>query len=298
MSMQRLGALICLLALLPVGCSQLPLPDVGQDQGEAAEDPSDTAGEVSEENEAQPADAEDEEAVAVEEPGEEEDAPTAADGAGPSMASRSGAGGGSADMLSEDELAMAEALALDSQALGAVVAAAVNRDEGDESSGLTAMSELAERPSYRVLYTQRHVDKYAEDRKAEVAVYRYDTGEVSLSTVDLESGEVEALDLPEGFPAPLVPEEIEEAARVAKADDAVRARLAADGLDPDEAVANGIITVAQEEGARCAQSRCVRLFFSSFREPMPRSSVIVDLNTLEVVEIEDMPGMQDRGEGE
>ena len=53
---------------------------------------------------------------------------------------------------------------------------------------------------------------------------------------------VEALAVPEGFPAPLVPEETAEGARVALADDGVQARLEAAGIDPSEAKANGILT--------------------------------------------------------
>ena len=42
------------------------------------------------------------------------------------------------------------------------------------------------------------------------------------------------------MPVPLVPEEIEEAAIVARADEDVRAALSDAGLDPDLALANGL----------------------------------------------------------
>ena len=285
MSKLRLGLLLCWLAILPAGCGQVdPLEDAG---GEA---PADTPAE-------QPVDAEAGtaedglEAVDASADASDEDVEAGADGAGTTRMASAPEGVVQADMLSEDEMARAEAMALESAALGQVVSQALDRDGLEADDSLSALSDLAEKPSYRVLYTQRYADKYATSRKAEVAVYRYDTGEVSISTVDLASGEVEALDVPEGYPVPLVQEEIDEAARIARADEAVRARLEAADLDPETAQANGIITVSREAGARCATARCLRLFFSSFEMPLPVFAVIVDLNDLAVVELEEMPWM-------
>lgn len=280
MSKLRLGLLLCWLAILPAGCGQVdPLDEAGGDA------PAEQTGAT----EAGPA-ADD---AAADAPAEaaEPDAEAEADGAGTTRMASAPEDSVSADMLSQDEMSRAEALALESTAIGQVVSQALDRDGVEADDSLSALSDLAEKPSYRVLYTQRYADKYATSRKAEVAVYRYDTGEVSISTVDLASGEVEALDVPEGYPVPLVQEEIDEAARVARADATVRARLEAEGLDPEKAQANGIITVSDEPGERCATARCLRLFFSSFEMPLPVFTVIIDLNDMAVVELEDMPRM-------
>jgi hypothetical protein len=169
-----------------------------------------------------------------------------------------------------------------------LVAQAVDRDGVDVGDSLAAMADLARGPSYRVLYTQRHPDKYATSRMAEVAVYRYDNNSVTVSTVDLETGEVAVLDLPAGFPAPLVPEEIAEANRLAVLDPRVRERLEALGFDPDAARANGILTVASDPGAQCARSRCLRLFYSTLDYPLPLLTVVVDLSAMGVVELHEV----------
>ncbi len=305
----RLWALLGLLALGSAGCGQIPVPEEEGSQDGVVEDAmseesegpdgsdeteadvvDDSEGSGEEADEAEGVDEGGEEAAYTGPAGDEEDSESE-EAAPLRMASEDGAVV-SSDMLGEEEIARAEALALESEAFEPVVAAALDRDSLDADADVGALSDAAERPSYRVLYTQRHADKYARTRKAEVAVYRYDTGEVSLSTVDLETGEVEALDVPEGFPAPLVPEETAEATRVALADGDVRARLEEAGIEPDEARANGILTVAREEGARCASARCVRLFFSTFEQPVPAFSAVVDLDALELVELEEMPGAE------
>jgi hypothetical protein len=306
MRMRSLGLLICLMAVSAAGCSRLSPDDGVGDEATTAEDARESDGA---EGAAKDADASDEA-----EPGEADEALAETSGDGDAAADESsesdaegasaypgvgaasaGSEAGLADMLDADEMARAEALALDSQSFAGVVAQAVDRDEADAAGGVSALARMADRPSYRVLYTQRHADKYATSRKAEVAVYRYDTGKISMSTVDLSTGEVEALAVPEGFPAPLVPEETREAARLARGDSQVKAALEAAGLDPDSALANGLLTVSREPGSRCAEHRCLRLFFSSFEDPRPRFAVIVDLNDLEVVEIEDMPGFDAEG---
>ena len=184
-----------------------------------------------------------------------------------------------ADMLGIQELSRAQELALGSGELKAMAAASVDRDSlADQaaSGDMEALSTLRDRPSYRLLYTQRLAGEKgaAPGRAAEVAVFRYDTNTLERSKVDLASGKVEALSDATGQWAPLVPEEISEAAAVARAD----------------AKANGILTVSQEDGAICAAKRCVRLFFASARLPLPTFNVVVNLNDLELVEVVAMPG--------
>ncbi len=79
------------------------------------------------------------------------------------------------------------------------------------------------------------------------------------------------------------------AAIVARADRNVGVALEAAGLDPDAAAANGLMTGTSDPTSPCFRHRCVRLFFSSRREPVPLFSVIVDLVALEVVDVEPMP---------
>ena len=205
---------------------------------------------------------------------------------------------GPADPLSAEETERALRLALAGSATEELTAAAIDRDavlygrtetELDAASEGERVSALAERPSYRVLYSQRYPGK-EEGRAAEVMVHRYDTGETVLSKIDLASGEVERVDLPAGAPVPMVPEEIAEAAVVARQDEAVREALVEAGLDPDTASANGLLTGTDDPDSPCATNRCLRLFFSTVKRPVPEFSVIVDLVTLQVVEIAAMPG--------
>jgi hypothetical protein len=188
------------------------------------------------------------------------------------------------DMLTAGEERAATDLAL--EAASGMLAAATNRDALGATADLEA---LADQPSYRVMYAQRYVAK--EDggaRAAEVAFYRYDTNEVVLSRVDLASRSVEQLPAPPGYVAPLLPEEIAEAARVARGDPAVAAQMASSGLDPEASVANGILTTASGTGEACASSRCVRLYFFDPDHVVPDFTVIVDLSRLKVVEVEPM----------
>jgi len=202
------------------------------------------------------------------------------------------------DMLTPDETLRAEQLVIESALVQSLVAQATDRDEvleaasteADAEERAQAVAATADKPSYRIIYAQRHPEKGAEGRAAEVAIYRYDTGAFALSKVDLETGEVEALEVPEGMPVPIVPEEIDEAAAIARGDGAVRERLTAAGLDPNGAVANALLTVGEGDDAPCARHRCLRLFFSSLRQPVPVFSVVVDMVTLSVVETADMPG--------
>ena len=102
-------------------------------------------------------------------------------------------------MLGPEEIARAEALALDATEVYGFVGAAVNRDErptgetgAAAATGMDRLSALSGQPSYRVLYTQRYADKAAPGRAAEVLIYRYDTNEAVLAMVDLVTNEVEA----------------------------------------------------------------------------------------------------------
>ena len=206
------------------------------------------------------------------------------------------------DMLSADELAKAERLAFDATLVGDSLQSATDRDsvlsaladEGaDGGDAATRIAALADRPSYRVLYTQRLADKEYEGRAAEVAIYRYDTGEPVFARVDLETGDVTNIEIAAGAPAPPVPlvrGEIDEAGMVAKADPEVVRRLQDAGLNVGEVGANGLLTGSTENGAACAEHRCVRIFLTSLQRPVPEFAVIIDLVTLKVVEIEDMPG--------
>lgn len=200
------------------------------------------------------------------------------------------------DMLSAEEIGRAESLALQSASVKGVVGAATDRDAALRAAtrggadAAEALSALSEKPTYRVIYAQRYPDKDGATRSAEVAVYRYDTGQTAYSKVDLATGAVEAIEMPADLPVPIVPEEIEEAAAIARADDAVRQKLTAAGLDPDAATANALLTVARDPNAACARHRCLRLFFGSLRNPVPTFEVVVDMVALAVVETTDMPG--------
>jgi hypothetical protein len=206
---------------------------------------------------------------------------------------------GSADPLSAEETERALQLALAGPATEELMATAIDRDavlygttatELDAASESERVSALADRPSYRVLYSQRYPGKDAQGRVAEVMVHRYDTGETVLSKIDLGSGEVERLNMPEGAPVPMVPEEIAEAAVIARQDPAVRVALEEAGFDPDTVSANGLLTGTNDESSPCATNRCLRLFFSTVKRPVPEFSVVVDIVNLQVVEIAAMPG--------
>lgn len=202
------------------------------------------------------------------------------------------------DMLSLQELATAERLAFEGTQIGDELSAATDRDAvlsalsdegatGDDAA--TRVASLADRPSYRVLYTQRAADKELGSRAAEVAIYRYDIAQPVFTRVDLKTGDVSAMDVPAGMPVPLVRGEIDEAALIALNDPEVMQRLESAGIDPDRVGANGLLTSSTEEGSACEQ-RCVRLFLTSLERPVPEFAVIVDLVTLSIVAIEDMPG--------
>lgn len=204
------------------------------------------------------------------------------------------------DMLDAGEAEDAAQMALEAAFVEDVVALAVDRDAvlagqtGDaaidaEDEGARVLA-LAERPSYRVVYSERLADKEAGERAAQVAIYRYDTQQAVFAKVDLETGDVEPMALPEGAPVPLVPEEIQEATVVALEDQAVLDRLATAGIAPEGAVANGLLTTTDDASSPCATSRCVRLFFGTLERPVPEFAVVVDLVALTVVEVADMPG--------
>lgn len=188
----------------------------------------------------------------------------------------------SGDMLTAEELRSAEDLALD--AASGMLAAATDRDALSATADLAA---LADQPTYRVMYAQRYQTKNEEPRSAEVAFYRYDTNEVVLSKVNLEDESVTQLPVPPGYLAPLLPEEIQEAARVARADANVADYLETVGLDPASSVANGLLTTStsDESSTACAATRCVRLFFFDAEHVVPTFTVVVDLGTVTVVEI-------------
>ncbi len=189
-----------------------------------------------------------------------------------------------ADPLTPAEIAEANDLALDSPDTEAVVANAVDRDAVNAES-VVDVRALSGRPSYRVLYTQRAPDKSGQVRAAEVGIYRYDSNEQVLNNVDLENGQVTAQDLPDGFMMPLVFDEITEATTVARGDPRVQDALRTAGLDGDETQANALLTVGLEPDSPCATNRCVKLFFSTFEQPMPTFHVIVNLSDLSVVEV-------------
>jgi hypothetical protein len=202
----------------------------------------------------------------------------------------------SANPLSPLEQERANALVLDAPETEAVVASAIDRDAVNSES-VAAVEALSDRPSYRILYTQRAPDKTSTGRGAEVAIYRYDTDQSLMNNVDLVSGKVTAQALPEGYVLPLVPDEITEASTVAKADPRVQAALAAAGQAPEAAGANGLLTRSDDPASPCATHRCLRLFFSTEERPAPAFSVIVDLSTLNVVEVEPFdtaPGSNDQ----
>jgi len=200
------------------------------------------------------------------------------------------AAGRPADMLDAAEILRANALAFGDVVVQGFLAEAANRDLEPGGEVSDALATLPDRPTYRVLYTERVPDKGASERTAEVAIYRYDTAQALLARVDLASGEVRRRDLPVGYPLPLVPEEIAEAAAAARQNPEVRSSLERAGLDPDAAAANGLLTGTVDPASPCATHRCVRLFFSTFREPVPAFSVIVDLVNLAVIEVDPMPG--------
>lgn len=291
--------LVFALSLPLAGCGQIPLPsDKASPAASTADAPADeglsgqsTGGPGEEASPAYPdkAAAEGEKEPAAAQPAP--DASAAADEASASAASAPGA----ADMLSTQELSRAQELALGSGELKSMAASSVDRDSlADQAANgdMEALSTLKDRPSYRLLYTQRLPAEKgaAPQRAAEVAVFRYDTNTLERSKVDLASGKVEALATGPDQPAPLVPEEIAEAAAVARADAKVQEALKAAGLDPADAKANGILTVSEEDGSVCAVKRCVRLFFASQRLPLPAFNAVVNLSDLELVEVVDMPG--------
>jgi len=296
--------LVFALSLPLAGCGQIPLSsDKASPAASTADAPADTdlsgqstGGQGQEASTAYP---DKEAAEEAKQPAAEQPAPdasAAADKAGEGEASASSASApGAADMLSTQELSRAQELALGSGELKSLAASSVDRDSlADQAANgdMEALSTLKDRPSYRLLYTQRLPTEKgaAPERAAEVAVFRYDTNTLERSKVDLASGKVEALATGPDQPAPLVPEEIAEAAAVARADAKVQAALKAAGLDPADAKANGILTVSDEDGSVCAVKRCVRLFFASQRLPLPAFNAVVNLSDLELVEVVDMPG--------
>lgn len=209
---------------------------------------------------------------------------------------------GPQNMLSAQEASKASDLAVKAAFVQDVVAAALDRSAvlaGTSDTALDAeapearVAALAERPSYRVIYTQRLAEKGATARAAEVGIFRYDTGQAVYAKVDLASGEVTAMDAPVGAGLPLVREEIDEAATVARQDSRVAEKLTAAGLDPATAHANGLITRAEE--GPCAEHRCVRLFFGTVKAPQPTFAAVVDLVTLQVVDVADMPAQSEGG---
>lgn len=189
-----------------------------------------------------------------------------------------------ANPLTTLEQERATALALGSPTTEEVVANAIDRDAVNSAS-MAAVDALSDRPSYRVLYSQRAPDKFAVGRGAEVAIYRYDTDQSLLNTVDLINGEVGTTMLPAGSVLPLVADEIIEATTVAKADPRVVDALRQAGQDPELARSNALLTQGTAPESPCARHRCLRLFFSTETKPAPTFSVIVDISNLSVVEV-------------
>lgn len=300
MRMQLL--LVFALSLPLAGCGQIPLSSDKGDPAQATDAPKDdealssqSAGTGQAGSEEAGSEDEADEASTAYPKKDDEAEPDEPVAAGTDADVAAAAAPASADMLSVQELSRAQELALGSGELKTLAASSVDRDSlADQaaSGDMEALSTLKDRPSYRLLYTQRlPTEKGAEaSRAAEVAVFRYDTNTLERSKVDLASGKVEALSDATGQWAPLVPEEISEAAAVARADVKVQEALKAAGLNPADAKANGILTVSQEDGAICAAKRCVRLFFASARLPLPTFNVVVNLSDLELVEVVDMPG--------
>jgi hypothetical protein len=189
-------------------------------------------------------------------------------------------------MLTESEATEAEEAAL--EAATDTLSMATDRDSLSANADIEAFSE---QPTYRVMYTQRFDSKTEDVRSAEVGFYRYDTNEFLLTRVDLETGDVSPLAVPPGYMAPLLPSEIAEAARVARRDETVREALESDGLDPDSAVANGLLTTAANEtDEACGGTRCIRLFFFAPDRIVPTFTVVVDVSNMEVVAI--VPNME------
>lgn len=226
----------------------------------------------------------------------------AASAAAPGAPNGTGAAGAAmtGEMLTAEEQHRAEYLALESAGADAVLAGASDRteqlgplDAAGAQTGAT-LAALAARPTYRVLYRERLPAKDGAPRAAEVVVYRYDTDQVVRCMVNLETNavETEVSDAKANavLPPPVTPDEVREAALVARADDAVRQALAAAGLDPAGAPANGILTGTDDPTSPCAGRRCLRLFFGSLRDPFPRFAVVVDLSHLTVVDVVAMPG--------
>jgi hypothetical protein len=107
---------------------------------------------------------------------------------------------------------------------------------------------------------------------------------------------VTELPLPEGYRPPLLPREIQEGAAVARRDEGVRGAQEAEGLDPDTASANGLLTgTPYEPEHACATHRCLRLFFFDDAHVVPTFSVIVDISALTVVEVSPMATGQGDG---
>jgi hypothetical protein len=194
----------------------------------------------------------------------------------------------SGDPLTAMETERATALALGSPELAVLTNSALDRD-AVASTSVSELHTLTDRPSYRVLYTERSPDKTGQVRAADVSVYRYDTDQAAVSTVNLTDGTVAAQRLPEGYMPPLVPEEINEAAVVAKADPRVVAALRAAGLDVAAAGANAVLTRGLAPGSPCATHRCVKVFFSGVTSPVPTFETVVDLSALNVVEVLSFP---------
>jgi hypothetical protein len=190
-----------------------------------------------------------------------------------------------ADMLTPVEAERATQLALGSPDTATVVTSAVDRDAVNANSE-AAMTALSSRPSYRVIYSERAPDKEAVGRAAEVAIYRYDTNQALMNHVDLATGKVTAQSIPSDYLMPLAADEVTEATTVARNDEGVTAALIAAGMDPAKATANALLTVANDKSAVCASHRCARLFFFTPEKTVPTFSVVVDLSTLHVVEVQ------------
>lgn len=199
------------------------------------------------------------------------------------------------DMLTTLEQERATALALGSPELESMVTGALDRDAVASTSD-SELRILADRPSYRVLYSERTPNKQGQPRAADVSVYRYDTDQAAVSTVNLADGAVVEQALPASYMPPLVAEEIAEAAAVARADDRVIAALRAAGLDVATVGANALLTRGLEPGAACATHRCLKVFFHSADRPVPTFEVVVDLSALNVVEVLQFPTSDGSGD--
>lgn len=153
-----------------------------------------------------------------------------------------------------------------------------------------------------VLLIERHEeDKAAEDdglRRADVYVYSYDDDVLTLSVVDVATGEVDRSRVVRNTQLPLIPEESERATDLATGDPATQQALATayrqstgrDLTDPaTEIEVQPIIFRADANPATrgpataCGRHRCAQLLIMSTDNLLVNLTPIVDLSTGRVV---------------